>query len=210
MAYNETYGYGVWWECVWVVQQGKWNCVSSVRSGWEVQWECVGRVCEKHRKCWWKLFGSGCGALGFASHTCARRIFSTISPHWGLNPGHSVYKTDALPLSYRDHVLCAASVCITNLLGGCSGRGGRAEQGWSIQFGFGSGWCSALALFAVGEGNPNEEPVADTLSYLLISIAVWYLLLLVNIAIIVNTTISPPPIIIRYCYLLLLTHSIKA
>ena len=24
-----------------------------------------------------------------------------ISPHWGLNPGPSVYKTDALPLSYR-------------------------------------------------------------------------------------------------------------
>ena len=22
-------------------------------------------------------------------------------PHWGLNPGHSVYRTDALPLSYR-------------------------------------------------------------------------------------------------------------
>ena len=24
-----------------------------------------------------------------------------MSPHWGLNPGPSVYKTDALPLSYR-------------------------------------------------------------------------------------------------------------
>ena len=24
-----------------------------------------------------------------------------ISPHWGLNPGPSVYRTDALPLSYR-------------------------------------------------------------------------------------------------------------
>ena len=24
-----------------------------------------------------------------------------ISPRWGLNPGPSVYKTDALPLSYR-------------------------------------------------------------------------------------------------------------
>ena len=23
------------------------------------------------------------------------------SPHWGLNPGPSVYKTDALPLSYK-------------------------------------------------------------------------------------------------------------
>ena len=26
------------------------------------------------------------------------------SPHWGLNPGPSVYKTDALPLSYKGHV----------------------------------------------------------------------------------------------------------
>ena len=29
------------------------------------------------------------------------------SLHWGLNPGPSVYKTDALPLSYRGHVTCA-------------------------------------------------------------------------------------------------------
>ena len=27
--------------------------------------------------------------------------FRPKSPHWGLNPGPSVYKTDALPLSYR-------------------------------------------------------------------------------------------------------------
>jgi hypothetical protein len=26
-----------------------------------------------------------------------------VSPHWGLNPGPSVYKTDALPLSYRGY-----------------------------------------------------------------------------------------------------------
>ena len=25
------------------------------------------------------------------------------SPHWGLNPGPSVYRTDALPLSYKGH-----------------------------------------------------------------------------------------------------------
>ena len=30
---------------------------------------------------------------------CASCIFK--SPHWGLNPGPSVYRTDALPLSYR-------------------------------------------------------------------------------------------------------------
>ena len=28
-------------------------------------------------------------------------LMQTNSPHWGLNPGPSVYKTDALPLSYR-------------------------------------------------------------------------------------------------------------
>ena len=33
---------------------------------------------------------------------CCEFGTSTImSPHWGLNPGPSVYKTDALPLSYR-------------------------------------------------------------------------------------------------------------
>ena len=29
------------------------------------------------------------------------RSCKACSPHWGLNPGPSVYKTDALPLSYR-------------------------------------------------------------------------------------------------------------
>ena len=28
-------------------------------------------------------------------------VCNACSPHWGLNPGPSVYKTDALPLSYR-------------------------------------------------------------------------------------------------------------
>ena len=36
--------------------------------------------------------GSGCGWEPFGLQR---------SPHWGLNPGPSVYKTDALPLSYR-------------------------------------------------------------------------------------------------------------
>ena len=39
-----------------------------------------------------------CGGFwffGFAVGRCCN------SPHWGLNPGPSVYKTDALPLSYR-------------------------------------------------------------------------------------------------------------
>ena len=29
----------------------------------------------------------------------------TSSPHWGLNPGPSVYRTDALPLSYKGHAI---------------------------------------------------------------------------------------------------------
>jgi hypothetical protein len=34
------------------------------------------------------------------------------SPHWGLNPGPSVYKTDALPLSYRGVAFhCRAACC---------------------------------------------------------------------------------------------------
>ena len=38
-----------------------------------------------------------------------------LSPHWGLNPGPSVYKTDALPLSYRGrcdfhHTICHKAI----------------------------------------------------------------------------------------------------
>ena len=33
------------------------------------------------------------------------------SPHWGLNPGPSVYKTDALPLSYRGASFPRRAVC---------------------------------------------------------------------------------------------------
>jgi hypothetical protein len=33
------------------------------------------------------------------------------SPHWGLNPGPSVYKTDALPLSYRGVAFHCRAVC---------------------------------------------------------------------------------------------------
>jgi hypothetical protein len=37
------------------------------------------------------------------SSGCSKASWRVIanSPHWGLNPGPSVYKTDALPLSYR-------------------------------------------------------------------------------------------------------------
>ena len=36
-----------------------------------------------------------------------------ISLHWGLNPGPSVYKTDALPLSYRGR---CSNVSFDNIL----------------------------------------------------------------------------------------------
>ena len=43
------------------------------------------------------LFGlNHCGSC-----TLSRARRHNKSPHWGLNPGPSVYKTDALPLSYR-------------------------------------------------------------------------------------------------------------
>ena len=41
--------------------------------------------------------------LGCALALRAYRVDKSwrMSPHWGLNPGPSVYRTDALPLSYR-------------------------------------------------------------------------------------------------------------
>ena len=41
--------------------------------------------------------------LGVFWNVCRGRLDALVqkSPHWGLNPGPSVYKTDALPLSYR-------------------------------------------------------------------------------------------------------------
>ena len=35
-------------------------------------------------------------------------------PHWGLNPGPSVYKTDALPLSYRGLCRTGRLACVCN------------------------------------------------------------------------------------------------
>ena len=51
--------------------------------------------------------GLSAGCLGAPVHTKnARRLGAQgcslgNSLHWGLSPGPSVYKTDALPLSYR-------------------------------------------------------------------------------------------------------------
>ena len=39
------------------------------------------------------------------------------SPHWGLNPGPSVYRTDALPLSYRGSGFVLAMISCLDLLG---------------------------------------------------------------------------------------------
>ena len=41
------------------------------------------------------------GIWGHAVGLGMERPKNEISPHWGLNPGPSVYKTDALPLRYR-------------------------------------------------------------------------------------------------------------
>jgi hypothetical protein len=54
---------------------------------------------------------------GVPSAMRARICLPQGSLHWGLNPGPSVYKTDALPLSYRG----TASQC-TSVLAGCSLR----------------------------------------------------------------------------------------
>jgi hypothetical protein len=49
-------------------------------------------ACASPPVCWTCCW---CWFFGFALGGCRN------SPHWGLNPGPSVYKTDALPLSYR-------------------------------------------------------------------------------------------------------------
>ena len=45
----------------------------------------------------------------FALYAKILSLIDGISPHWGLNPGPSVYKTDALPLSYRGICLCGGN-----------------------------------------------------------------------------------------------------
>jgi hypothetical protein len=44
-------------------------------------------------------------AFTFSLHIS--QLHFVISPHWGLNPGPSVCRTDALPLSYRGICFCA-------------------------------------------------------------------------------------------------------
>ena len=49
------------------------------------------------------------GNQGFTYPSLPTRHYS---PHWGLNPGPSVYRTDALPLSYRG--CCGGGNCQSN------------------------------------------------------------------------------------------------
>ena len=61
--------------------------------------DCRFESCQGHilsgEKCWSHLLDKRT-----CNFECAQR---KPSLHWGLNPGPSVYKTDALPLSYRGH-----------------------------------------------------------------------------------------------------------
>ena len=77
---------------------------------YEAEWRKL-----KHTKLLYEEVGS---AIENASFLYAKIISLTnaISPHWGLNPGPSVYKTDALPLSYR-------GICL---------RGGNKYHGYII------------------------------------------------------------------------------
>ena len=53
-----------------------------------------------------------------AEHTDAKTKHTKAhSPHWGLNPGPSVYKTDALPLSYRGFRAHIPKVLLTLRIG---------------------------------------------------------------------------------------------
>ena len=44
-----------------------------------------------------------------ARHMISMRMAQSL--HWGLNPGPSVYRTDALPLSYRGFDVCYLFLC---------------------------------------------------------------------------------------------------
>ena len=77
---------------------------SAVRSSmWTWFWLRFGSVQRLRAEC-------GCGWIACRATPAARRglpqCFEQVSPHWGLNPGPSVYKTDALPLSYRGNWKC--------------------------------------------------------------------------------------------------------
>ena len=112
----------------------------------------------------------------------AESIFSlinNISPHWGLNPGPSVYKTDALPLSYRGICLCGGikcrwhislepfqkisqwidwRECSKHLLVRRTDAGGSAPApcGWHC-----NPFCSRCVSNSAADGIPSDEIISD-------------------------------------------------
>ena len=72
-----------------------------------------------------------CGerAPRFCNCAAFRRGEKHQSPHWGLNPGPSVYKTDALPLSYRGNWCEVRALHLAQLVASRRFAGaGRPEQ----------------------------------------------------------------------------------
>ena len=75
----------------WVGKSGTRPVAAVAADGWEMLWHpcqssdghCPSHVTQK------------------PAHRTLKAFDNANSPHWGLNPGPSVYKTDALPLSYR-------------------------------------------------------------------------------------------------------------
>ena len=77
----------------------------------------------------------------------------TESPHWGLNPGPSAYKTDVLLLSYRGRCRCRRRVAESTAAASAARTGwahGRAECGETRGQGANpSTWaCCAMAICA--------------------------------------------------------------
>ena len=65
----------------------------------------------------------------FCNCAAFRRSEKHQSPHWGLNPGPSVYKTDALPLSYRGNWCEVRALHLAQLVASRRFAGaGRPEQ----------------------------------------------------------------------------------
>ena len=83
-----------WWKTFFNVSHVVLESLSSV--GWATSRQGIG--------CWDLHLDERRRVRGLAASE-HREIRSDLckmkSPHWGLNPGPSVYKTDALPLSYR-------------------------------------------------------------------------------------------------------------
>ena len=78
-------------------------------------------------------------------HTCGH---SFKSLHWGLNPGPSVYKTDALPLSYRGISITFLMVVFKLLAMKCLAEQIVCSAGLHILMHRAAGrWCSFLRIW---------------------------------------------------------------